>query len=111
MTLLPTRHRRMNLRHQGVDIGHAHLRRVILIAATRVSDHVVVHGDAIPEDPGLIAADLHLDIAADPDRDIAGNEDVDKPHVDIVPTIRIVDHRLIPLWNHMFPHHMCRLPC
>ena len=101
----------MNLRHQGVDIGHAHLRRAILIATTHVSDHVVIHGDAISEDTGLIAADLHLYIAADPDRDIAENEHVDKPHVDIVPTIRIVDHRLIPLCNHMFPYHMCRPSC
>ncbi|KAH3836120.1 hypothetical protein DPMN_109490 [Dreissena polymorpha] len=107
MTLLPTRHRRMNLRHQGVDIGHAHLRRAILIATTRVGDHVVVHGDAIPEDLGLIAADLHLDFAADPDRDIAENEDVDKPNVDIVPTIRIVDHRLIPFMeSHVSSPHV-----
>ncbi|KAH3871041.1 hypothetical protein DPMN_034235 [Dreissena polymorpha] len=44
ITLLPTHHRRMKLRHQGVDIGHAHLRQAILMVATRVSDHVVVHG-------------------------------------------------------------------
>ncbi|KAH3738524.1 hypothetical protein DPMN_045161 [Dreissena polymorpha] len=45
---------------QGLDIGHALLRRAVLIVAALVSDHVVTHGDVILEDLGLIAADSHL---------------------------------------------------
>ncbi|KAH3692520.1 hypothetical protein DPMN_194362 [Dreissena polymorpha] len=44
----------------GLDIGHALLRRAVLIVAALVSDHVVTHGDVILEDLGLIAADPHL---------------------------------------------------
>ncbi|KAH3801201.1 hypothetical protein DPMN_154848 [Dreissena polymorpha] len=59
----------------GVDIGHALLRRAVLIVAALVSDHVVTHEDGILEDLGLIAAD--------PDLDITGNEDVVNLHVSI----------------------------
>ncbi|KAH3891300.1 hypothetical protein DPMN_015393 [Dreissena polymorpha] len=75
--------RRIHRLHQGVDIGHALLRRAVLIVAALVSGHVVTHGVGILEDFGLIAADPHLDSAADPDLDIAGNEDVVNLHVDI----------------------------
>ncbi|KAH3874372.1 hypothetical protein DPMN_037614 [Dreissena polymorpha] len=75
--------RRIHCLHQGVDIGHALLRRAVLIVAALVSGHVVTHGDGILEDLGLIAANPHLDSAADPDLNIAGNEDVVNLHVDI----------------------------
>ncbi|KAH3854797.1 hypothetical protein DPMN_097346 [Dreissena polymorpha] len=74
----------MHRLHQGVDIGHALLRRAVLIVAALVGDHVVTHGDGILEDLGLIAADPHLDIAAEPDLDIAGIEDVVNLQVDII---------------------------
>ncbi|KAH3888382.1 hypothetical protein DPMN_012415 [Dreissena polymorpha] len=76
--------RRIHRLHQGVDIGHALLRRAVLIVAALVSDHVVTHGDVILEDLGLIAADPHLDSAADPDLDIAGNEDVVNLHLPVI---------------------------
>ncbi|KAH3831938.1 hypothetical protein DPMN_105211 [Dreissena polymorpha] len=66
--------RRIHRLHQGVDIGHALLRRAVNIVAALISDHVVTHGDGIPKNLDLIAADPHLDSAADPDLDIAGNE-------------------------------------
>ncbi|KAH3860352.1 hypothetical protein DPMN_023250 [Dreissena polymorpha] len=78
-----TRSSSLNYSPIRLDIGHALLRRTVLIVAALVSDHVVTHGDVILEDLGLIAADPHLDSAADPDLDIAGNEDVVNLHVDI----------------------------
>jgi hypothetical protein len=101
--------RRIHRLHQGVDIGHALLRRAVIIVAALISDHVVTHGDGIPKNLDLIAADPHLDSAADPDLDIAGNEDVGNVHVDSIGlTIRIVVHHRVPLWNRMFPCQMCR---
>ncbi|KAH3876863.1 hypothetical protein DPMN_000714 [Dreissena polymorpha] len=100
---------RIHRLHQGVDIGHALLRRAVIIVTALISDHVVTHGDGIPKNLDLIAADPHLDSAADPDLDIAGNEDVGNVHVDSIGlTIRIVVHHRIPLWNRMFPCQICR---